>query len=72
MDRKYQILKHPRFNDILDGDEEEPVYNKNSIYIEDWYNVILPDFDTLRIYNEQDLKELFEKEKQNGGTKNEN
>jgi len=72
MDRKYQILKHPRFNDILDGDDEEPVYNKNSIYIEDWYNVILPDFDTLRIYNEQDLKVLFEKEKQNGGTKNEN
>ncbi len=72
MDRKYQILKHPRFNDILDGDYEEPVYDNNSIYIEDWYNVILPDFDTLRIYNEQDLKELFEKEKQNGGTKNEN
>ena len=45
-------------------------HNNHQIFIDDWYNILLPDFDTLNIFSEEDLQEVFEKEKQNGGTKN--
>ena len=71
MDQKYDILKHPRLSDTTDGGAGNYHHNNHQIFIDDWYNILLPDFDTLNIFSEEDLQEVFEKEKQNGGTKNE-
>ena len=40
-DKKYDLLKHPRINQTLDGGREPFIHGQASHYIDDWQNILL-------------------------------
>lgn len=61
IDKKYDILAHPNIKYTRDGGTEP--YRHHGIIryaIEDWQDVLLPNFDEMEIYSESDLAKLFE------------
>lgn len=60
MDKKYNILDHPNVKHTRDGGAEIYRYGIIKYAIDDWQNIMLPDFDEVEIYSEQDLAELFD------------
>ena len=40
-DKKYDLLKHPRIKQTLDGGREPFIHGQASHYIEDWQNILL-------------------------------
>ena len=55
MDRKYDLLKHPRINETADGNQKPYIHGNASHYIQDWQNILLTDSEyELLSYEEMD------------------
>ena len=62
-DKKYDLLKHPRINQTLDGGREPFIHGQASHYIEDWQNILLSN-KPYELLDEEETKNYLEKIKE--------
>ena len=64
-DRKFNLLKHPRIKQIMDGDREPYIHGQVNHFIEDWQNILLSnnEYELLDVEETENyLKEIEEDE----------
>ena len=65
MDRKYDLLKHPRINETADGNQKPYIHGNASHYIQDWQNILLTD-NEYELLSDEEMDDYFtELEKEN-------
>ena len=65
MDRKYDLLKHPRINETADGYQKPYIHGNASHYIQDWQNILLTDSE-YELLSDEEMDDYFtELEKEN-------
>ena len=65
MDRKYDLLKHPRINETADGNQNPYIHGNASHYIQDWQNILLTDSE-YELLSDEEMDDYFtELEKEN-------
>ena len=65
MDRKYDLLKHPRNNETADGNQKPYIHGNASHYIQDWQNILLTDSE-YELLSDEEMDDYFtELEKEN-------
>lgn len=70
MDKKYDLLKHPKIKETADGDQKPYIHGKASHYINDWQNILLSDND-YELLSDEEMDDYFknlEKETSNNET----
>ena len=70
MDKKYDLLKHPKIKETADGDQKPYIHGKASHYINDWQNILLSDND-YELLSAEEMDDYFknlEKETSNNET----
>lgn len=65
MDRKYDLLKHPRISETADGNQKPYIHGNASHYIQDWQNILLTDSE-YELLSDEEMDDYFtELEKEN-------
>ena len=65
MDRKYDLLKHPRIKETADGNQKPYIHGNASHYIQDWQNILLTDSE-YELLSDEEMDDYFtELEKEN-------
>ena len=70
MDKKYDLLKHPKIKETADGDQKPYIHGKASHYINDWQNILLSD-NEYELLSDEEMDDYFknlEKETSNNET----
>ena len=70
MDKKYDLLKHPKIKETVDGDQKPYIHGKASHYINDWQNILLSD-NEYELLSDEEMDDYFknlEKETSNNET----
>lgn len=70
MDKKYDLLKHPKIKETVDGDQKPYIHGKASHYINDWQNILLSD-NEYELLSDEEMDDYFknlEKEISNNET----
>lgn len=70
MDKKYDLLKHPKIKETADGNQKPYIHGKASHYINDWQNILLSDND-YELLSDEEMDDYFknlEKETSNNET----
>ena len=62
-DKKYDLLKHPRIKQTLDGGREPFIHGQASHYIEDWQNILLSN-KPYELLDEEETENYLEKIKE--------
>ena len=62
-DKKYDLLKHPRIKQTLDGGREPFIHGQASHYIEDWQNILLSN-KSYELLDEEETEYYLEKIKE--------
>lgn len=62
-DKKYDLLKHPRIKQTLDGGREPFIHGQASHYIEDWQNILLSN-NPYELLDEEETEYYLEKIKE--------
>ena len=70
MDKKYDLLKHPKIKETVDGDQKPYIHGKASHYINDWQNILLSgnEYELLSDEEMDDYFKNLEKETSNNET----
>ena len=70
MDKKYDLLKHPKIKETADGNQKPYIHGKASHYINDWQNILLSD-NEYELLSDEEMDDYFknlEKETSNNET----
>ena len=62
-DKKYDLLKHPRIKETLDGGREPFIHGQASHYIDDWQNILLSN-NPYELLDEEETEYYLEKIKE--------
>ena len=58
MDKKYDLLKHPKIKETADGDQKPYIHGKASHYINDWQNILLSD-NEYELLSDEEMDDYF-------------
>ena len=58
MDKKYDLLKHPKIKETVDGDQKPYIHGKASHYINDWQNILLSD-NEYELLSDEEMDDYF-------------
>lgn len=58
MDKKYDLLKHPKIKETADGDQKPYIHGKASHYINDWQNILLSD-NEYELISDEEMDDYF-------------
>lgn len=58
MDKKYNLLKHPKIKETADGDQKPYIHGKASHYINDWQNILLSD-NEYELLSDEEMDDYF-------------
>lgn len=70
MDKKYDLLKHPKIKETADGDQKPYIHGTASHFIDDWQNILLSD-NEYELLSDEEMDDYFknlEKETSNNET----
>ena len=58
MDKKYDLLKHPKIKETADGNQKPYIHGKASHYINDWQNILLSD-NEYELLSDEEMDDYF-------------
>lgn len=58
MDKKYDLLKHPKIKETADGNQKPYIHGKASHYINDWQNILLSD-NEYELLSDKEMDDYF-------------
>lgn len=58
MDKKYDLLKHPKIKETADGDQKPYIHGTASHFIDDWQNILLSD-NEYELLSDEEMDDYF-------------
>ena len=58
IDKKYDLLKHPKIKETADGNQKPYIHGKASHYINDWQNILLSD-NEYELLSDEEMDDYF-------------